>query len=109
MTPDRNQYEDTDRLPDEAARRLLVRASELEAIASAETSLGELREVAREAGIGPAAFEQALAELRGRDTLAVPEPVTIAPKGLARFRTAALAALLTAGFFVAVALLRLVP
>ena len=64
---ERNQARDAERLPEEAARRLLERATELEAARSAELSVAELREVAREAGITPGAFEQALAEFRGTD------------------------------------------
>ena len=74
---DRDQSRDAERLPEEAARRLLTRASELEASRVAELSVAELREAAREAGIAPASFEQALAELRGRDlSAAAPSPPT---------------------------------
>lgn len=58
---------DTERLPEDAARRILARASELEAAGSDKVSVAELREAARAAGIAPDAFEQALAELRGRE------------------------------------------
>ena len=57
---ERNQARDAERLPETAARRLLERASELEAARGAELSVAELREAAREAGITPGAFEQAL-------------------------------------------------
>ena len=59
-----NPPRDAERLPEEAARRLLQRASELEAARSADLSVAELRAAAREAGITPSAFEQALAEFR---------------------------------------------
>ena len=62
-----NQARDAERLPEEAARRLLQRASELEAARSADLSVAELRAAAREAGITASAFEQALAEFRGTD------------------------------------------
>jgi hypothetical protein len=81
---------DAERLPEEAARRLLERASQLEAARSGEPSVAELREAAREAGIPPAAFEQALAEFRGTDPS---PPVAPAPAGrlrLASFWPAAL-------------------
>lgn len=65
---ERDHGRDAQRLPEEAARRLLARASELEAARGAELSVAELREAAREAGIAPSAFEQALAELRARDS-----------------------------------------
>ena len=87
---EREQSRDAERLPEEAARRLLERATELEAARSADVSVGELREAAREAGITPSAFEQALAEFRG----AVPSsPVAPAPawrSRLARLWPAAL-------------------
>ena len=66
---ERNQGRDAERLSHEAARRLLERATELEAASSAGLSVGELREAAREAGITPDAFEQALTEFRGVDRL----------------------------------------
>lgn len=103
----RTDTRDIERLPEEAGRRLLARASELEAAAGAEVSVAELREAARAAGIAPAAFEQALAELRGRDALA-PEAATPVPtrlRRLVRFWPAALAVALV----LAVLLARLSP
>ena len=61
---ERNQARDAERLPETAARLVLERASELEAARGAELSVAQLREAAREAGITPSAFEQALAEYR---------------------------------------------
>ena len=90
MTAEPNDSEDTERLPDQAAQRLLARASELEAARSAELSLAELREVAREAGIGPTAFDQALAELRGGLAPAEAAPVDVPVEGPSRFRMALL-------------------
>jgi hypothetical protein len=87
---ERNQPRDSERLPEAAARRLLERASELEARRGAEMSVAELREAAREAGITPDAFEQALAEYHGTD-LASPVPAPGSPpRRLARFWPAAL-------------------
>jgi hypothetical protein len=86
---ERNQPRDADRLPEEAARRLLERASQLEAARSTELSVAELREAAREAGITPDAFEQALAELRARDSAAAARPAPTRRPGLARFWPAA--------------------
>jgi len=89
MTVERDDSDNAERLPDEAAQRLLARASELEAARSAELSLAELREVAREAGIGPTYFDQALAELRG--ALATPEGAPVdAQVERSWFRTALL-------------------
>ena len=50
------------RLPDDVAQRLLARATELDD-RSGRTSIDQLRRAATEAGISPAAFETALAEL----------------------------------------------
>jgi len=87
---ERNQARDAERLPEAAARRLLERASELEAARGAELSVAQLREAAREAGITPGAFEQALAEYR--ETASSPTAVaTPAPRRrLARLWPAAL-------------------
>ena len=84
---ERDQTRDAERLPEKAARQLLARASELEAARGAELSVGELREAAREAGIAPGAFEQALAEMRARDPGAAGSAPT---RLLARFWPAAL-------------------
>ena len=87
---EREQSRDAERLPEEAARRLLERASELEAARSAELSVAELRAAAREAGITPSAFEQALAEYRRTD-LSSPSAAALAPqRRLARLWPAAL-------------------
>jgi hypothetical protein len=87
---ERDQPRDAERLPEEAARRLLARASELEAARFAEPSIAELREAAREAGIAPSAFEQALAELRARDFAVAAVPAPIRRRRLTRFWPAAL-------------------
>ena len=87
---ERDQARDAERLPEEAARRLLTRASELEAARGAELSVAELREAAREAGIAPGAFEQALAELRARDPAAAAGPAPTGLRRLARFWPAVL-------------------
>ena len=99
---ERNQARDAERLPEEVARQLLARAGELEAAHGAELSVAELREAAREAGIAPGAFEQALAELRARDAAPI-AGAAVSPgrrRSLARFWPAALvvAALLSLFF-----------
>ena len=86
---ERDQARDAERLPEEAARRVLARASELEAARGAELSVAELREAAREAGIASGAFEQALAEVRARDP-ATRGPAPTRLRRLARFWPAAL-------------------
>jgi hypothetical protein len=90
----RDETRDTERLPEDAARRLFTRATELEAAGGADVSVAELREAALAAGIAPRAFEQALAELRGRDPAApvAAGPPLTGPRRLARFWPAALAA-----------------
>jgi hypothetical protein len=87
---ERNEARDAERLPETAARRLLERASELEAARSAELSVAELREAAREAGITPTAFEQALAEIRATDLSSPATAALAAPRRLARLWPAAL-------------------
>ena len=77
MSREQSGFDETERLTDEAARRLLVRASELDAARPAQMSVAELRDVAREAGIRASAFEEALAELRdgAKPDVAEPNPV----------------------------------
>jgi hypothetical protein len=87
---ERNPIRDAERLPEDSARRLLQRASELEAARNTELSVAELREAAREAGIAPSAFEQALAEIRARDAAAATKPSPTRLRRLARFWPAAL-------------------
>jgi hypothetical protein len=87
---ERDQTRDAERLPEKAARQLLARASELEAARVAEVSVAELREAAREAGIAPGAFEQALAELRAGDPGAALGPAPTRLRRMARFWPAAL-------------------
>jgi len=60
------------RLPDDVAQRLLARATELDE-RGGRTSIDQLRRAATEAGISPAAFEAALAEL-ARGELGRPAP-----------------------------------
>jgi hypothetical protein len=55
---------DAERLSDSAAKRLLTRASELDATGAAVT---DLRAAAAEAGISAHAFDAALAEMRGAE------------------------------------------
>jgi hypothetical protein len=52
-------------LPEDAAHRLLARAVELDARRASNVSIAQLRDIALEAGIAPAAFDDALAEIRG--------------------------------------------
>ena len=89
---ERDSSRDTERLPEEAARQLLRRASELEANQGTEMSVADLRLAAREAGITTGAFEQALAELRASNSaMRAADAGVPARRGvLARFWPAAL-------------------
>ena len=49
------------RLPEDVAHRLLARAVELDAARATQIPVGQLREIAREAGISEAALEAAAA------------------------------------------------
>ena len=62
--------EDLDKVTvhDALAKRLLARAAELDAARSSGLSPAQLREIAREAGIAPEAFDAALSEPALRDT-----------------------------------------
>jgi hypothetical protein len=60
---------DSARLSDNAAAVLLARATQLDSVNRAKTSIAELRQAALDAGIAPDAFEQALAEFRAASTL----------------------------------------
>lgn len=55
---------DSVRLNEDAARRLIQRATELDASLATESSVAELREAARGAGISDEAFHRALEEVR---------------------------------------------
>ena len=102
---ERDEPRYAERLSAETARRLLARASELEAARGSELSITELREAAREAGIAPAAFDQALTEFRERDAMtagSLPKPSGLSR--LARFWPAAL----IVAVFLAFLLMRLI-
>ena len=58
-------HSDAQRLPEDAAHRLLARAVEIDNPRSSEITIAQLRDAAAEAGISNVAFDEALAELRG--------------------------------------------
>jgi transposase-like protein len=97
MAADPNNADDPEVLSEEAVRRLLTRASELEAARSTQLSTAELREIAREVGIAPSSFEQALTELRNRALHPDAEARSLETKKSSRFKTATLGALVTLG------------
>ena len=98
MSSDSNQPKSGQSFPDDTVRRVLMRATELDAARSAELSLEELQDVAREAGITPSALDQAIAELNS-SSLAEETEVkpTLEGKGVNRIRPVAVGALLTFG------------
>jgi hypothetical protein len=102
---ERDRARDAERLSEETAQHLLARASELEAARGAELSVADLREAARQAGIEPGAFEQALAELRERELAAAAGPVPSRPGRLARLWPAARATGLAFGGLMAALIL----
>lgn len=55
---------DAEIVPDALTKRVLARASELDALRRAGATVAELRAAATEAGISPEAFDAALAEMR---------------------------------------------
>ncbi|HVH38593.1 MAG TPA: hypothetical protein VM764_01085 [Gemmatimonadaceae bacterium] len=63
---------DTQPLPEAFAKRLIARASELDAADAATAAIADLRAAASEAGISNAAFDAALAEMRAADAPARP-------------------------------------
>lgn len=97
MATDRNNADDPEMLGEEAVRRLFTRASELEAARSTQLSIAELREIARDVGIAPSAFEQALTELRNRSLHPDAETRVPETKKSSRLNAAALGILATLG------------
>jgi hypothetical protein len=60
---ERREGLDSVRLDESAARRLIERATELDAKLASESTIADLREAARGAGISEEAFQRALAEV----------------------------------------------
>ena len=81
-TPDRTP-DDQLRIPEEVARRLFARASELDATGARMLTVAQARDAAHQAGISLPAFEAALAELRQQQAVA---PATQAGTALHRPR-----------------------
>ena len=69
---------DSVRLDEAAARRLLERATELDAKLVSQSTVADLREAARGAGISEEAFQRALAEVRQES--AGPAPAAAPPR-----------------------------
>jgi hypothetical protein len=64
MTQHPDSHDGSTLLPEESAHRILARAVELDAAQASDIPLTRLREIAHEAGIGTAAFEQAMREFQ---------------------------------------------
>lgn len=87
-----------DALPEQAAARLLTRASELDAAHAADVAVADLREAATEAGISAHAFDSALAEVQGAGSSRVSDVVRPSRRAGRRWILgAAAAAALTVG------------
>lgn len=71
MTERPDQPDGSTLLPEETAHRILARAVELDAAQASDIPLARLREIAREAGIGGRAFEQAFREFQSPVTTPV--------------------------------------
>ena len=83
MTSQPGKERDAVRLSDDAAAMLLARASQLDAATADQTSIAELRQAARNAGIAPEAFEQALSEFHAANAA----PASTEPKPKRRWVT----------------------
>ena len=71
MTSQSGKESDAVRLSEDAAATLLARASQLDAATADRATIAELRQAARNAGIAPEAFEQALSEFHAANAVAV--------------------------------------
>lgn len=69
MASDHRSQRQREGLSDQVAQRILARAAELDAAQRAEIDVANLRSAAVEAGISPSAFESALAEMQGGESL----------------------------------------
>lgn len=96
-----NRPEELKKLSEDAARRLLTRASEIDSAQSAELPLADLRQASLEAGIAPNAFEQALVELRDGHAVAGSDSGAIAPTIITRVPAALLSSAKTVGLVLA--------
>lgn len=74
MPSETGSEQDSVRLSESSAAALLARATQLDAARAGTMSVAELRDAAREAGIAPEAFEQALGELRVASVVAADAP-----------------------------------
>ena len=90
MTAEHDPIDEARKLADEDVRRLLARASELEARQATQLTVAELREVALEAGIAPNAFERAVVELHSGPAVMESEPVKRGLAARSRFTAAVL-------------------
>jgi hypothetical protein len=99
MTHDAGSNTDTAWVSEEDAHRLLARAAELDARGPSSVRLTQLRESARDAGISPEAFAQALADLRTGNLSPKSVGQAVAAR-LARYRRQAFAVAYLAAAFI---------
>lgn len=100
-TPDRTS-DDQLRLPDDVARRLFARASELDASGARMLTVAQARDAARQAGISLPAFEAALAELQQQAVAPAPAAGVATrrrPRHVARIAVLTAALVLGAGMW----------
>jgi hypothetical protein len=84
---------DSVRLDESAARRLIERATELDAKLASESTIADLREAARGAGISEEAFQRALAEVdSGHSSALAPVDLEFRHKRLRRLVMSAVVA-----------------
>jgi membrane-bound lytic murein transglycosylase B len=99
MTSNSGKEPEAVRLSDDAAAMLLARASQLDAAAADQTSIAELRQAARNAGIAPEAFEQALSEFHAANAVAAPNPPPPRRRWVSKFVVATFLILAALVFF----------
>lgn len=74
MSSHSGREQDSVRLSEDSAAGLLARATQLDAATADKVSIAELREAARDAGIAPDAFEQAVSEFHAASAVADVKP-----------------------------------
>ena len=107
MSDEPDQGGNARKLSDAEARRILARATEIDAV-SAGVSIADLREAAGQAGIASDAFDEALVELRSNAASADPESSKPAPSIRRRLRSMLLETARIAGVVAAILLILMV-
>ncbi len=99
MTSQSGQEPEAIRLSEDAAAMLLARASQLDAATAGRASIAELRQAARNAGIAPEAFEQALSEFHAANAVTMPNEAKPKHRWMAKVVVATFLILAFAVFF----------